>query len=72
MLEKRLGSRVYVLSHVQLCHPVDCIAHQASLSMEFPGRNTGVLSFPSPGHLPDPGVKPGLLLGRLILYHCAT
>ena len=26
--------------------------------MESPGRNTGVGTFPSPGDLPDPGIKP--------------
>ena len=24
-----------------------------------PGKNTGVLLFPSPGDLPDPGIEPG-------------
>ena len=32
-------------------------AHQAPLSMGFSSKNTGV-PFPSPGDLPDPGVKP--------------
>ena len=27
------------------------------------------MPFPSPRNLPDPGIKPGLLLGRQILYH---
>ena len=27
------------------------------------------LPFPSPGDLPDPGIKPGLLYCRQILYH---
>ena len=30
------------------------VAHQAPLSMERSG-----LPFPSPGHLPDPGIEPG-------------
>ena len=34
------------------------VAHQAPLSMDFPGKNTRVLLFPSPGDLPDPGIKP--------------
>ena len=33
------------------------IAHQALLSLGFPGKNTG-LPFPSPGDLPDPGNEP--------------
>ena len=34
------------------------VAHQASLSMEFPRQEywSGLL-FPSPGDLPDPGIK---------------
>ena len=36
------------------------VAHQAPLSMEFPRQEywSGLL-FPSPGDLPDPGIKPG-------------
>ena len=29
-------------SCLTLCNPMDCIAHQAPLSMEFPSKNTGV------------------------------
>ena len=36
------------------------IAHQARLSMGFPKQeHWSRLSFPSPGDLPDPGIKPG-------------
>ena len=35
------------------------IAHQAPLSMEFPRQEySSELPFPSPGDLPDPGIKP--------------
>ena len=35
------------------------VAHQAPLSMRFPRQeHCGGLPFPSPGDLPDPGVKP--------------
>ena len=35
------------------------VARQAPLSMEFPRPEyCGRLSFPSPGDLPDPGIKP--------------
>ena len=36
------------------------IAHQAPLSMGFPGKQywSGLL-FPFPGDLPDPGIEPG-------------
>ena len=36
---------------------------------DSPGKNTGMLPFPSPGHLPDPRIEPGLLHYREILYH---
>ena len=36
------------------------VAHQDSLSMEFPSQECwSELSFPSPGDLPDPGTEPG-------------
>ena len=35
------------------------VAYQAPLSMEFPRQEYwGGLPFPSPGDLPDPGIKP--------------
>ena len=44
------------------------VAHQAPPSMEFPGQESwSGLPFP-PGDLPDPGIKPGLLHCRQILY----
>ena len=47
-------------SCLTLCDPMDCIACQALLSMEFSrqGYWSG-LPFPSPGDLPDPGIEPG-------------
>ena len=49
-------------------------AHQAPLSMGFPRQEYwSGLPFPSPGNLPDPGIKPGSpgiwCIGRWILYH---
>ena len=42
-----------------LCNPMDCIAHQAPLSMEFSKQEYwSRLPFPSPEDLPDPGIKP--------------
>ena len=43
-----------------LCDPMDCVAHQAPLSIGFPRQEywSGLPS-PSPGDLPDPGLKPG-------------
>ena len=51
-----------VLIHVQLCDPRDYTAHQAPLSMGFPGKNTGTgyhfLGTPPNQHLPQIGVAP--------------
>ena len=36
------------------------VTHQAPLSMGFPRKESwNVLPYPSPGDLPDPGIKPG-------------
>ena len=43
-----------------LCDPIDYIACQAPLSMEFSTQEYwSGLPFPSPGDLPDPGMDPG-------------
>ena len=49
-----------LLSHVQLfCDPMDYIGHKGPLTMEFPRQEyQSGLPFPSPGGLPDPGIKP--------------
>ena len=45
-------------SRLTLCDPRDC--SQAPLSMEFPrDEHWSGLPFPSPGHLPNPGIEPG-------------
>ena len=47
------------LSRVQLCATPWTAARQVPLSMDSPGKNTGVgCHFPSPGDLPDPGIEP--------------
>ena len=55
--------REYVLSHfscVQLCATLCTAAYQAPLSMGFSRQEYwNGLPFPSPGYLPDPGIKPG-------------
>ena len=51
---------VYVLtqSHLDLCESMDCVARQASLSMGLPRQEYwNGLPLPSPGDLPDPGMK---------------
>ena len=42
-----------------LCDRMECIAHQATLSMEFSRQEywSGLL-FSFPGDLPDPGIEP--------------
>ena len=49
---------VCVLSHVQLFAAPWIVANQAPLSMEFSRQeHWSGLPFPSPGDLPDPGIK---------------
>ena len=51
---------VKLLSRVHLFVTPWTVAHQAPLSMEFSRQEyCSGLSFPSPGDLPDPGIKPG-------------
>ena len=60
----------YSLSRVRLLATPWTVAHQALLSMGFSRQESwSGLSFPSPGDLPDPGIKPSLLHFRQILYH---
>ena len=48
------------LSCVQLSATPWTVAHQAPLSLGFSRQEYwSVLPFPSPGYLPDPGIKPG-------------
>ena len=60
-------------SHVQFCVTSWTVAHQPPLSMGFSGQEywQSGLPFPSPGDLPDPGIKPTslrspALSGRLL------
>ena len=48
-----------MLSHVQLLVTLWTLAHQAPESILFPWQEYwSRLPFPSPGDLPDPGIKP--------------
>ena len=63
-----------LLSHVQLCATPWTVAHQPPLSMGFSKREYwSGLPCPSPGDLPDPGIKLVSLMspatGRRVLYH---
>ena len=54
-----VGGSLVTKSYPTLVTP-RTIACQASLSMGFPRRECwSGLPFPSPGHLPDPGIEPG-------------
>ena len=53
------------------------VAHQAPLSVEFFKQEYwSGLPFSSPGHLPDPGIKPKSLVSPALadgfFYHCTT
>ena len=52
--------KVKSLSRVRLFAPTWTVAHQAPLSMGFSRQEYwSELPFPSPGDLPNPGIKPG-------------
>ena len=48
------------LSHVRVFATLWTVAYQTPLSMGFSRQEYwSGLPFPSPGHLPDPGIEPG-------------
>ena len=59
LIELRKKVKVKSLSRVQLFGTPWTVAHQAPPPMGFPRQEYWIgLPFPSPGDLPDPGVKP--------------
>ena len=50
------------LSH---CDPTDCSPPGSSLHGDSPGKNGASCHALSPGELPNPGIKPGLLHGQV-------
>ena len=70
-----LSLRVCGLSQVWLFSTPWTVAHQAPLSVDFPGKNTGGVPFSPSGDLPDPGIEPtcpvspALQAGSLPLSH---
>ena len=59
MADKCMEKCVCVLSHVRLFAIPWTVARQAPLSIGSPGQEYwSGLPFPSPGDLPDPGIKP--------------
>ena len=64
---------VQLLSCVQLFATAWTVAHQPPLFMGFSRQEYySGLPFPSPGDLPNQGIKPTLLAWEVILYHWAT
>ena len=67
---------VCVLCHIWLFMTLWTVVFQAPLSMKFSRQEYwSGLPFPTPGHLPDPGIKPTSLVlsamaGGWVLYHC--
>ena len=62
------GEVAQSLSRVRLFVTPWTVAYQASLFMGFSSQEYWRgLPFPSPGDLPDPGIKPGLLHWRQTL-----
>ena len=56
-----------LLSHVQLFATPWTVAHQASLSVAFPSKNTGVgCHFLFPRDLPNPGTVPSSLASHTL------
>ena len=57
-----VAAAAQLLSHIQLFATPWTVAHQAPLSLGFSRQEYWSGSpFPSPGDLPDPGIKPGSL-----------
>jgi len=48
---------------------MDCCLPASSVHGSLQARMLDWVLFPSPGDLPDPGIDPGLLLCRQVLYH---
>ena len=65
---------ILLKNHLQLfCNPVDCSLLDSSVYGNPRWEYWSGLPLPSPGDLPDPGVKTHVsYIGRQILYHWAT
>ena len=59
VLDKTMQKKVKSLSHIRLFVTPWTVAYEASPSMGFSRQEyQSLLPFPSPGDLPDPGIKP--------------
>ena len=59
-------------SYLTLCHPMDCSLPGSSVHGIFQARLMEWVAFPSPGDLPDPGMKPTSVTSALaggFFYH---
>ena len=62
--------KVKSLSRVRLSATPWTVAFQVPPSMEFSRQDYwSGLPYPPPGDLPDPGIEPGLLHYKQMLYH---
>ena len=61
-----------VLSCVRLFATLWTVALQAPHPLNLPDKNTGRLQFPTPGDLPDPGIKLSLLHWQVDFLLLAT
>ena len=72
-INNKLKVKVKLLCRVQLFVTPWTVAYQAPLSMESPGKNTGVgCYFFLQGIFPTQGSNPGLPNCRQILYHLSS
>ena len=53
-----ISVHAHLLSHVQLCDPMDYSLPGSSVHGIFQARILEWVPFPSPGDLPDPGIEP--------------
>ena len=54
-----MGGGLVAKSRQTLCDPLDYSPPGSSVQRNFQARIPNGLPFPSPGDLPDPGIKPG-------------
>ena len=55
-------------SCLTLCDPMDCNLIGSSVHGIFQARILEWVPFPSPGHLPDPGIEPGSPTLQILYY----
>ena len=53
------GMKCYLLSRVRLCNPMDCSPADSFFHGILQERIMEWVAFPTPGHVPNPGIEPG-------------